>query len=88
MFLNNKYQPDSHNGAILILSGIIKHVMSSAYEAEIGALYYGCKSATPLRTNIEELGHSQEGTTQVATNNSTDHGLTLDKMVSKVSKSM
>ena len=41
MFLTKKNQPDSHNGAILILSGIIKHVMLSEYESEIGELYYG-----------------------------------------------
>ena len=38
MFFTEKNQPDFHNGAILILSGIIKHIMESASEAEIGAL--------------------------------------------------
>ena len=31
------------NGAIDVLSTIIKHVMSSASEAKTGALYYSCK---------------------------------------------
>ena len=53
VLLTNKNQPDFHNGDILILYGIIKHVMSSAPEAEIGALYYGFKSATPLRTTLK-----------------------------------
>ena len=56
--------------------------MSSASEAEMGALYYGCKGATPLRTTFEELSHSQGGPTPVTTNNSTAYGLTLDTMVS------
>ena len=40
-FLTRKDRPDFNNGAIDILSTIIKHVMSSALEAETGALYYG-----------------------------------------------
>ena len=58
MLLKKKYQPDLHNGAITILSGFIKHVMSYASEAEMGVIYYGWKSATPLRTTLEELGHA------------------------------
>ena len=38
MFLTKKNQQDPQNGTILILYGIIKHVMSSASESEIGAL--------------------------------------------------
>ena len=40
-YITNKYQKDFNNRAIDILCTIIKHVMSSASEAEIGALYYG-----------------------------------------------
>ena len=70
----------------MVIFGIIKHVMSSASESEMGALYYGCKGATPLRTTFEELSHSQGGPTPVTTNNSTAYGLTLDTMVSISSK--
>ena len=38
ILLTNKNQPYLQNGAILIISGIFKHVMSSESEAEIGAL--------------------------------------------------
>ena len=41
ILLTKKDKPDLHNGAILILSRIIKHVMSSASEAEIVELYHG-----------------------------------------------
>ena len=51
-----------HNGAIDILSAIIKHVMSSASEAETGALYYGCKRALPYKVTLEEMGHRQPPT--------------------------
>eukprot|EP00804_Cyclotella_cryptica_P009712 CCRYP_011255-RA/>CCRYP_011255-RA protein AED:0.38 eAED:0.38 QI:0/-1/0/1/-1/1/1/0/318 len=43
MFLTKKDDPDFHNGAVLILSSIIKHVMASASETEIASLFYGCK---------------------------------------------
>jgi hypothetical protein len=37
-----------NNGAILTLSSIVKHVMSSASKAELAGLYYGCKLAVPI----------------------------------------
>ena len=87
MLLTKKDQPDFHNGAILIISGIIKHVIYSASEQKIGALYYGYKSTTPLQTTLEEFGYSQEGPKTFTANNSTAHGLNLDTMVPKASKS-
>jgi hypothetical protein len=47
------------NGAILIISTVLKHVMSSAAEAEIGAVFINAKEGTVLRTVLEELGHPQ-----------------------------
>jgi hypothetical protein len=47
-YLSNCNDEDFNNGAILTLSTIIKHVMLSASEAELAALYYDCKLATPL----------------------------------------
>jgi hypothetical protein len=47
-YLSNCNDKDFNNEAILTLSTIIKHVMSSASEADLAALYYGCKLATPL----------------------------------------
>ena len=76
-----------NNGAIDVLSTIIKHVMSSASEAETGALYYGCKRAIPYRTTLEEMGHPQHKPTPVTTDNNTAHGLTMGTMSSKASKS-
>ena len=71
-----------------MLSSIIKHVMSSASEAEMAALYYGCKVAAPLRTTLEELGHYQPKPTPVTTDNITALGLTMGTMTPKASKSM
>jgi hypothetical protein len=40
------------NGAILITSTILKHVMSSASEAEIGSVFLNAKEATLLCTTL------------------------------------
>ncbi len=48
-----------NNGAILTLATIIKAVMSSAAEAELGALYLNAKEAVYLRQILTELGHPQ-----------------------------
>jgi hypothetical protein len=50
------------NGAILIISTILKHVMSSAAEAEIGSMFLNAKEATILRTILEEMGYPQPPT--------------------------
>lgn len=47
------------NGAILTLSTIIKHVMATASEAELAALFYNLREAIPLRAALEEMGHRQ-----------------------------
>jgi hypothetical protein len=47
------------NGAVLIISKVLKHVMSSAAEAEIGAVFINAKEGAVLRTTLEELGHPQ-----------------------------
>jgi hypothetical protein len=41
------------NGVILIISTVLKHVMSSAAEAEIGAVFINVKEGTVLRTALE-----------------------------------
>jgi hypothetical protein len=50
------------NGEILIIITVLKHVMSSAAEAEIGAVFINAKEGTVLRTTLEELGHPQPPT--------------------------
>ena len=88
MYLTKKDNPDFHNGPVLILSAIIKHVMAPASETEIASLFYGYKEAIPLRVTLEEMGHPQPGPTPVTTDNSTAVGLTLNTMTPRASKSM
>ena len=61
--------------------------MSSASEAKISALCYGCKRAIPYRVTLQEMGHPQTDPTPVTTENNTAHGLTLSTMKYKASKS-
>ena len=56
---NHKGKPQIMNGAILVAAKIIKSVMSSEAEAEIGALFMNAKAILPLRITSEELGHKQ-----------------------------
>jgi peptide subunit release factor 1 (eRF1) len=44
------------NGAILIVSKVLKHVMSSAAEAEIGVVFINAKEGAVLRTTFGGIG--------------------------------
>jgi hypothetical protein len=87
-YLTNHKDKEFNNGAILTLSSIIKHVMSSASEAELAALYYGCKLAIPICTTLKEMGYPQLKCTMITTGNITAQGLTMGTMTPKASKLM
>ena len=86
-YLGNKSGPDILNGAILHLAAIMKMVLSSAAEAEFGALFHNTKEATPLRTTLEELGHPQPPT-PVLVDNSTAVGLANDTVTQRRSRAI
>ena len=87
LYLGNKSEPDILNGAVLNLAAIMKMVLSSAAEAEFGALFHNTKEATPLRTTLEELGHPQP-TTPVLVDNSTALGLANDTVTQRRSRAI
>ena len=62
------------NGPLLSTTAIMKVVVSSAAEAEIGALFDNCKKATILRTTLSEMGWPQPAT-PMQTDNSTASGI-------------
>jgi hypothetical protein len=70
---NTKTDIKHTSGAILIISKVLKHVMSSAAEAEIGAVFINAKEGAVLRTTLEELGHKQPPT-PMETDNTTATG--------------
>jgi hypothetical protein len=71
---NHRNNPQIINGAISVIAKIIKSVMSSAAEAEIGALFMNAKAIVPLRITCEELGHIQPAT-PMRTDNNTAEGI-------------
>jgi hypothetical protein len=75
------------NGAILIVSKVIKHVMSSAAEAEIGAVFINAKEGAVLRTTLEELGHKHPPT-PMETDNTTATGYSNGTIKQKRTKAM
>eukprot|EP00957_Ditylum_brightwellii_P188148 14323719-Ditylum_brightwellii.AAC.1 len=78
----NKTNEDLNNGAILTLSTIICHVVASASEAELAALFYNAREVVPLRIMLEEMGHPQPKKPLI-TDNNTAHGLTQGTMIPK-----
>jgi hypothetical protein len=58
-FLCNK-SPEQHtlNGSILNVAAVIKNVVASAAESEVGACFHNAQSGAPLRVTLTELGHS------------------------------
>ena len=88
-YLGNLQEPDINNGAIHTVCGILKHVTSSATEAEFGGLFVNCKEAVPIRQMLEDMRHPQptDGT-PVTTDNSTAEGIANSTMKQSRSKAM
>jgi hypothetical protein len=87
-FLGNKYpEQDTLNGSILNVASVIKNVVASAAESEVGACFHNAQSGTPLRVTLTELGHTQPPT-PLRTDNSTAFGIVNEKIKQKRSKAM
>ena len=84
MSSNSTHSKD--NGAVLNIAKIMKNVMTSAAEAEIGALYLNSRQAIPARRLLEEMGHKQPPT-PIQTDNTTAFGFVSKIMVSKATTS-
>ena len=57
-----------------MVAAILKYVMASAAEAELGGLFINTKEGEVLRTSLEEMGHPQ-GPTPMQSDNSTASGI-------------
>ena len=71
-FMSNNSPIPANNGAIVTIYQIIKAVMSSAAEAELGDLFINCREAIPARHSLKAMGHKQPPTT-MQTDNTTAH---------------
>jgi hypothetical protein len=77
----------ANNGAVLNLAQLIKAVMSSAAEAELGALYINAQEAVPQRTTLVEMGHKQPQT-PMQTTNTTALGVVNNNIQPRCTKTM
>jgi len=85
--LSNNDPVPPNNGAILTNATIIKNVMSSAAEAELGALHINAKEAVYLRQLLLELGHPQPPT-PIQMDNTTAEGVINNTIQPKRTKAM
>jgi hypothetical protein len=72
-----------NNGAILTIPQIIKAVMSSTAEAEVGALYINCREAIPTCHTLKFMGHPQPLTT-IQMDNTTALGVVNNNVIKKL----
>ena len=84
---HNADKPHKLNGAILSIAKVIKNVMASATEAELGAMYINAKEAVAIKNTLTELGHEQPPTT-IITDNEVAHGIVNKTMKQQRSKVM
>jgi len=86
-FLSEDVPLPPNNGAIHIIAEIIKGVMSSAAEAELGAMYINARKAVEERIILKEMGHKQPAT-PVQVDNSTAEGIINKRVQPKRTKAM
>jgi hypothetical protein len=87
-FLGNKPpEQETLNGSILNVAAVIKNVVASAAESEVGACFHNAQSGAPLRVTLTELGHTQPPT-PLRTDNSTAYGIMNETIKQKRSKAM
>ena len=58
-FLAGDVPIPANNGAVLNSANLIKTVMSSTAEAEMGAIFLNAREAIPARNALIEMGHPQ-----------------------------
>jgi hypothetical protein len=87
-FLGNKPpEQDKLNGSILNVATVIKNVVASAAESEVGACFHNAQSGAPLSSTLTELGNTQPPT-PLPTDNSTAFGILNETIKQKRSKSI
>ena len=75
------------NGAVHVMSTVMQHVLLSATEADVGATFYGCQDAVPLRNKLAKLGHVQ-GATLIITDNECCEGILNNTVKQRRSKAV
>jgi hypothetical protein len=87
-FLGNKSpEQDTLNRFILNVAAVMKNVVASAAESEVGTCFHNAQSGAPLRVTLTELGHKQPPT-PLRTDYSTAFGILNETIKQKRSKAM
>ena len=68
--MSNNEEEHPNNDPVNNVAQIIKNVMTSAADAEIGALYINSRQAIPVRQLLMKMGHGQPPT-PIQTDNTT-----------------
>ena len=84
-FLSSNVAIPSNNGAVLNITQIIKAVMTSTAEAEIGAIYINARKSVPQRIMLSEMGHLQPRT-PMQTNDSAAHAFVTKNVQPRITK--
>jgi hypothetical protein len=79
----DSYGLNSH----IMAASVIKNVVASAAESEVGACFHNTQSGAPLRVTLTELGHTQPPM-PLRTDNSTAFGILNETIKQKRSKAM
>ena len=85
--MSNSYPFPQNNGTVLTILQIIKMVMSSTAEAELGALFVNTRESVYMRKIFKEMGHKQDQTT-MQTYKSTAEGVIRKNTQPKRTKSL
>ena len=73
------------NGIVYVVCKILRNIMASAAEAELGALFLNCQEAVPIQITLEEMWHPQHPT-PVQVENSTSLGIETGTIKQRKSK--
>jgi hypothetical protein len=80
-------EPIRLNGAFHVSTTILRFVVASAAEAELGALYHNCQTGIIFRLTLTEMGHPQPKT-PVHCDNATAVGIANNSIKRQRSRSM
>ena len=86
-FMSKDVSFPPNNAAVIKIAQIMKKVMSSAAEVEIGAMYVNAREAVPARKILDEMGHHQPRT-PMQTDNSAAHSAVTNNVQPKRTKVM
>ena len=79
--------PVRPNDAVHVMSTVMRQVLLSEMEAEVGATFYGCQDTIPLRNTLSDLGHVQ-GATLIITDNEFCEGILNNAVKQRRSNAM